>query len=107
MRKWGKTLPAVVTSLEEGGDELLTFFHYPASQRKCLRTTNVIERLNKEFRRRVKVQESLPNGDSAVALLHALWADGCIQMRRLDGYRELALVIAKRGKEETTTTKAA
>jgi len=106
-RKWGKTLPAVVQSLEEGGDELLTFFRYPASQRKGLRTTNVIERLNKEFRRRVKVQESLPNGDCAVALLHALWADGCIQMRRLDGYQELASVIAKRGKEMTTTKKAA
>ena len=40
----------VVRSLEEGGDELLTFFQFPKRQWKTLRTTNVIERLNEEFR---------------------------------------------------------
>ncbi|MFQ5946829.1 MAG: IS256 family transposase [Anaerolineae bacterium] len=95
VRKWEKKLPAVVRSLEEGGEELLTFFRYPKSQWKCLRSTNAIERLIKEFRRRVKVQESLPDGDSAVALLHALWAEGCIAMRRVDGYRQLAQVVAR------------
>ena len=55
-RTWAKRCPGVVTSLREGGDELLTFFRFPKAQWKTLRTTNVIERLHGEFRRRVKTQ---------------------------------------------------
>jgi len=55
-RAWGKRSPGVVTSLREGGDELLTFFTFPKAQWKTLRTTNTIERLHEEFRRRVKTQ---------------------------------------------------
>jgi hypothetical protein len=39
---------------------LLTFFRYPRSQWKSWRTTNSIERLHLEFRRRVKTQGSFP-----------------------------------------------
>jgi transposase-like protein len=59
----------VVTSLREGGDELLTFLTFPKAQRKTLRTTNTIERLHEEFRRRVKTQGSLPNEDAALVPL--------------------------------------
>src|SRR5712692_3569936 len=55
-KKWKPRCPGVVRSLTEGGDELLTFFRYPKGQWKTIRTTNVIERLNEEFRRRVKTQ---------------------------------------------------
>jgi transposase-like protein len=55
-RAWGQRCPAVVASLREGGDELLTFFTFPKAQWKTLRTTNTIERLHEEFRRRVKTQ---------------------------------------------------
>lgn len=61
MSKWSKLCESVARSLEEAGDELLTFYSYPRSQWKCLRTTNVIEQLSGEFRRRVKTQSSLPN----------------------------------------------
>ena len=44
-RTWGKRCPGVVTSLREGGDELLTFLRFPKAQWKTLRTTNTIERL--------------------------------------------------------------
>ena len=57
-RKWTARCPGVVRSLQEGGEELLTFFQFPTRQWKTLRTTNVIERLNEEFRRRVKTQGS-------------------------------------------------
>jgi putative transposase len=55
-RTWTKGCPGVVTSLCEGGDELLTFFTFPKTQWKALRSTNVIERLHEEFRRRVKTK---------------------------------------------------
>jgi putative transposase len=66
----------VVTSLREGGGELLTFFRFPKAQWKTLRTTNVIERLREEFRRRVKTQSSLPTEDAALVLLFSLVVSG-------------------------------
>jgi putative transposase len=88
--KWAKRCPGVVTSLREGGDELLTFFRFPQAQWKTLRTTNVIERLNEEFRRRVKTQGALPGEDAAVVLLFSLVASGQIKLRRIDGWRKIA-----------------
>jgi transposase-like protein len=68
-RAWSKHCPGVVTSLREGGEELLTFFAFPKAQWKTLRTTNAIERLHGEFRRRVKTQSSLPGEGAALVLL--------------------------------------
>jgi len=59
--KWRRLCPSVAGSLEEAGEELLTFYCFPVSQHKSLRTTNAIERLQEEFRRRVKAQGSLPS----------------------------------------------
>ena len=93
-KKWARPCPGVVASLREGGEELLTYFSFPQSQWKALRTTNVIERLNEEFRRRVKTQCSFPDEKSATALLFALVASGRIKLRRLDGWTELAEVVS-------------
>ena len=82
-RVWAKRCPGVVASLREGGDELLTFFTFPKAQWKTLRTTNTIERLHEEFRRRVKTQGSLPTEDAAVVLRFSLVASG------KSGYGEL------------------
>lgn len=94
-RKWGKRCPAVVRSLEEAGSELLTFLAFPASQWKALRTTNCIERLHEEFRRRVKTQSALPTEEAALVLLFGLLASGQIRMRRLTGYHDLPLVLTQ------------
>jgi transposase-like protein len=87
--KWRKLAPKVVASLEEAGEELLTFYRFPNSQWKVLRTTNTIERLNGEFRRRVKTQSSLPDARAAERLLFGLIISGQIQMRRIDGWQDL------------------
>jgi len=87
--KWKKLAPKVVVSLEEAGEELLTFYRFPKSQWKVLRTTNAIERLNGEFRRRVKTQSSLPDARAAERLLFGLIISGQIQMRRIDGWQDL------------------
>jgi putative transposase len=85
----------VVTGLREGGEELLTFFRFPKPQWKTLRTTNVIERLNEEFRRRVKTQGSLPRDDAAIVLLFSLVANGQIRLRRIDGWQKIATVLSQ------------
>jgi putative transposase len=94
-RTWAKRCPGVVTSLREGGDELLTFFRLPKAQWKTLRTTNVIERLHEEFRRRVKTQGSLPGEDAAVVLLFSLVASGQIKLPRIDGWQKIASVLSQ------------
>jgi putative transposase len=90
--KWKKSAPKVVVSLEEAGEELLTFYSFPNSQWKSLRTTNAIERLNGEFRRRVKTQGSLPSAQAAELLLFGLIISGQIHMRRIDGWKDLKQV---------------
>lgn len=95
-RKWAKRCPGVVRSLQEGGEELLTFFRFPKAQWKTLRTTNVIERLHEEFRRRVKTQGALPTEDAALVLLFGLVASGQVRLRKIDGWRKLAAVLRDR-----------
>jgi putative transposase len=82
-------------SLREGGDELLTFFTVPNAQWKTLRTTNTIERLHEECRRRVKTQGSLPSEDAALVLLFSLVASGQIKLRRIDGWRKIHAVLSQ------------
>jgi putative transposase len=65
------------------------------ASRTRLRTTNVIERLHEEFRRRVKTQGSLPSEDAAVVLLFSLVASGQIKLRRIDGWRKIAAVLTQ------------
>src|SRR5262249_2668250 len=57
----------VVTSLRDGGNELLTFFGFPKAQWKTLQTTNTIERLHEEFRRRVMPGLLSARGDRGAA----------------------------------------
>ena len=92
-RTWTSRCPGVVRSLQEGGEELLTFFQFPKRQWKTLRTTNVIERLNEEFRRRVKTQGALPTEDAALVLLFGLVVSGQIRLRRLDGWRQIPAML--------------
>ena len=85
--------PAVVRSLEEAGNQLLTFYEFPRAMWKLIRTTNALENLNREFRRRTKTQASFSSEESAVALLFGLIASGQIQLRRIDGYQRLSEVL--------------
>jgi putative transposase len=52
--KWRLKCRPVADSLEEAGDKLFTFARFPKSQWKSLRTSNAIERLHEEFKRRIK-----------------------------------------------------
>lgn len=89
LRKWRLKCRAVADSLEEAGDKLFTFTRLPQSQWKSARTTNAIERLNEEFRRRIKTQTVLPSPETVPMLFWALMASGQIQMRKVDGWETL------------------
>ena len=68
IRKWRLKCRAVADSLEEAGDRLFTFTRLPDSQWLSARTTNAIERLHEEFKRRIKTQTVLPSAETAAML---------------------------------------
>jgi transposase-like protein len=74
--KWRKPCPGVAASLEEAGENLLTFYRFPPSQWLALRTSNAIERMQLEFRRRVKTQAALPSEGSVLRVFFGLWVSG-------------------------------
>jgi transposase-like protein len=90
IRKWRLKCRAVANSLEEAGDRLFTFTRLPDSQWRSARTTNAIERLHEEFKRRIKTQTVLPSAETAAMLFWALLASGQITMRKVDGWQTLA-----------------
>ncbi len=68
LRKWRLKCRAVADSLEEAGDKLFTFTRLPPHQWKSARTTNAVERLHEEFKRRIKTQPVLPSAETAAML---------------------------------------
>src|SRR6185312_4361679 len=64
--------PAAVTTLERGFDDATAILALPAPYRQRLRTTNAVERLNEEVRRRERVIRIFPNRESVIRLLGAL-----------------------------------
>jgi transposase-like protein len=90
LRKWRLKHRAVADSLEEAGERLFAFTRLPPSQWKSARTTNAVERLHEEFKRRIKTQTVLPSAETAAMLFWALLASGQINMRKVDGWQTLA-----------------
>jgi len=102
--KWKRRCPNVVVSLDEAGDDLFTFTAFPLSQWKALRTTNALERINGEFRRRTKTQGSLPSQDAVLLLLFGLLHSGSIRLRRLDGWNDMPTACIRQAAKAPTVT---
>jgi transposase-like protein len=100
MRKWSRKAESVARSLDEAGMNLLTFMRFPKEQWRSLKTTNIVERLNLEFRRRTKTQGVFPTQSSVLVLLFGLVASGMVRMRRIGGYE--TMVTGVRAVEDVT-----
>lgn len=88
-RRWSARCAAVAESLAEAGAELFTFYAFPSDQWKALRSTNLIERIHGELRRRIKTQAAWSTEHGVLNLLHGLFAAGIIRLRRIDGFTTL------------------
>ena len=64
--------------IETGIDEMLTYMDYPAQHWNKIRTTNLIERVNREIKRRTRVIGAFPDGQSALMLV-------CTRLRYIAG----------------------
>jgi putative transposase len=70
--KWGARYPRLVAWVEETIEETLTFYRLPRQHHKHLKSTNMLERLNEEIRRRTYVVRIFPNSASCCRLIRAL-----------------------------------
>ncbi|MCG2796225.1 MAG: IS256 family transposase [Actinomycetia bacterium] len=64
--------PKIAERIEEGIEDCLACLHFPPAHRKRIRTTNAVERLNEELRRRTRVVRIFPSEESALRLVTAL-----------------------------------
>lgn len=68
--KWQRQYPSAVKSWEDNWDILSTFFAYPVEIRKIIYTTNIIEGLNRQFRKVTNTKSVFPNDDSLRKMLY-------------------------------------
>ena len=87
IRKWRLKHRAVADSLEEAGERLFAFTRLPPTQWRSVRTTNAIERLHEEFKRRIKTQTVLP---SSRHRRHVVLGAACIRSDQHAQGRRLA-----------------
>src|SRR5437763_5463435 len=72
LTKWSGKYSKLTGWVEENIDETLTFYRLPRQHHKHLKSTNMLERLNEEIRRRTHVLRIFPNGESCLRLVRAL-----------------------------------
>jgi transposase-like protein len=72
VEKYHKTAPKLAAWMEQNLPEGLTVFAFPEAHRRLIRTTNGLERLNQEVRRRTRVARLFPNEDSCLRLTSAV-----------------------------------
>lgn len=70
--RWSTEAPRAVECIEKDIDGLLSFYKFPFRHWILIRSTNVIERAFKEFRRRVKIMETFPTEESCHRIMFAL-----------------------------------
>ena len=69
VRKYQSSAPKLAEWMEANVPESLTVLRLPAGHRKRLRTTNMLERLNREIKRRTRVATLFPNEASLLRLV--------------------------------------
>jgi transposase-like protein len=100
LAKWSGKYPRLTGWVEETIEQTLTFFRLPRTHHKHLKSTNMLERLNEEIRRRTHVVRIFPNTESCLRLVRALavethenWmeANRYINMDDLREHKKIAL----------------
>ena len=71
MDSYAKRFPKAVQCLEEGLEDSLVFYAFPILDARKISSSNMIERLNREIRRRTRVIGIFPNESSYVRLVTA------------------------------------
>lgn len=96
--KWAAKYPKLVDWVEANIIETLTFYRLPRAHHKHLKSTNMLERLNEEIKRRTRVVRIFPNAESCLRLIRAL----CIEKHEdwLEDSRYLNMALLAEQKKE-------
>lgn len=96
--KWSGKYPKLVDWVESNIGETLTFYRLPRSHHKHLKSTNMLERLNEEIKRRTLVVRIFPNAESCLRLIRAL----CVEKHEtwLEDHRYLNMSLLAEQKKE-------
>jgi transposase-like protein len=72
LARWAGKYPRLTAWVEENLEETLSFYRFPRQHHKHLKSTNMLERLNEEIKRRTQVVRIFPNAQSCLRLIRAL-----------------------------------
>jgi putative transposase len=101
--RWGQKYPKLCEWVEENIGETFTFYHLPLQHHKHMKSTNMLERLNEEIKRRTRVVRIFPNEASCLRLIRALavethegWLEASryLNMELLKEHKKLRLSLA-------------
>ena len=99
-RSWSKSHPVLARQFEEGIEACLTCFSFPAPHRLKIRSTNGLERLNQEIKRRTRVVRIFPNTDSCLRLVTALCLEQSEEWISGKRYLDMSWLTEPAGEEE-------
>ena len=89
---WQKVAPGAVECLEKDLEVVLTFYLFPKAHWIRIRTTNIIERAFKEFRRRTRAMDSFPNEECCLRCIYAI----SLELDERWGKRRISRFISKK-----------
>jgi putative transposase len=98
LKKWSSRYPKLCDWIENNIEETLTFYRLPRQHHKNLKSTNMLERLNEEIKRRTLVVRIFPNTAACLRLIRAL----AVEMHEnwLEATRYLNMEYLKEHKKE-------
>jgi len=104
LAKWQGKYPKLCDWVEANIEETFTFYHLPAEHHKHLKSTNMLERINEEIKRRTLVVRIFPNAASCLRLVRALAAE--IHEEWIEGMRYLNMDLLEEHKREQMRRRA-
>jgi putative transposase len=105
LKKWGARYPKLGDWVENNIEETLTFYRLPRQHHKNLKSTNLLERLNEEIKRRTLVVRIFPHMASCWCLMRALAVE--MHENRIEATRYLNREYLKEHKKEQMRRMAA
>jgi putative transposase len=99
LQKWQQKYPKLCNWVEETIEETLSFYKLPLQHHKHLKSTNMLERLNEELKRRTHVVRIFPNAESCLRLVRALAVES--HENWIEATRYLNMDLLKEHRKET------
>ena len=98
LSRWQRKYPKLTDWVEENIGSTLTFYRLPRQHHKHLKSTNMLERLNEELRRRTRVVRIFPNAASCMRLIRAL----CVETHEgwLEDHRYLNMDLLREARKD-------